>query len=66
MGGGVAKRASISVLVAWSCHLQRSRQANSLGRAVCVQVYANAKGIKIIGDMPIYVGGQSADVWANR
>lgn len=30
------------------------------------QVYANAKGIKIIGDMPIYVGGQSADVWANR
>jgi 4-alpha-glucanotransferase len=33
---------------------------------LCVQVYANAKGIKIIGDMPIYVGGQSADVWANR
>lgn len=31
-----------------------------------VKVYANAKGIKIIGDMPIYVGGQSADVWANR
>lgn len=31
-----------------------------------VQVYANAKGIQIIGDMPIYVGGQSADVWANR
>lgn len=29
-------------------------------------MYANAKGIKIIGDMPIYVGGQSADVWANR
>lgn len=31
-----------------------------------VKVYANARGIKIIGDMPIYVGGQSADVWANR
>lgn len=30
------------------------------------QVYANAHGVKIIGDMPIYVGGQSADVWANR
>eukprot|EP00249_Psilotum_nudum_P014546 c24878_g2_i4 orf=79-1494(+) len=28
--------------------------------------YANDKGIKIIGDMPIYVGGHSADVWANR
>eukprot|EP00879_Flechtneria_rotunda_P013404 GHRR01013994.1.p1 GENE.GHRR01013994.1~~GHRR01013994.1.p1 ORF type:complete len:407 (+),score=122.78 GHRR01013994.1:212-1432(+) len=31
-----------------------------------VKVYANARGIKIVGDMPIYVGGQSADVWANR
>ncbi|KAJ7532353.1 hypothetical protein O6H91_13G000200 [Diphasiastrum complanatum] len=28
--------------------------------------YANAHGIKIVGDMPIYVGGHSADVWANR
>jgi len=28
--------------------------------------YANSKGISIIGDMPIYVGGHSADVWANR
>ena len=31
-----------------------------------VKQYANAKGIKIIGDMPIYVGGHSADVWANQ
>eukprot|EP00775_Hariotina_reticulata_P005043 gene5043-5285_t len=31
-----------------------------------VKAYANGQGIKIIGDMPIYVGGQSADVWANR
>ncbi len=30
------------------------------------QAYANGKSIKIIGDMPIYVGGHSADVWANR
>lgn len=28
--------------------------------------YANAAGIKIVGDMPIYVGGHSADVWAHR
>eukprot|EP00250_Pteridium_aquilinum_P009353 c18613_g2_i1 orf=1-903(-) len=28
--------------------------------------YANSKGIRIVGDMPIYVGGHSADVWANR
>ena len=29
-----------------------------------VQAYANFKGVKIVGDIPIYVGGQSADVWA--
>ena len=28
------------------------------------QAYANSKGVKIVGDIPIYVGGQSADVWA--
>ena len=27
--------------------------------------YANVRGIKIIGDVPIYVAGDSADVWAN-
>ena len=27
--------------------------------------YANKKGVSIIGDMPIYVSGDSADVWAN-
>lgn len=27
--------------------------------------YANAKGIQIIGDIPIYVSMDSADVWAN-
>lgn len=27
--------------------------------------YANEKGIKIIGDVPIYVAGDSADVWAS-
>lgn len=29
-----------------------------------VRAYANSKGVKIVGDIPIYVGGQSADVWA--
>ncbi len=28
--------------------------------------YANGKGVSIIGDLPIYVAGDSADVWANR
>jgi 4-alpha-glucanotransferase len=29
-----------------------------------VKAYANSLGISVGGDMPIYVGGQSADVWA--
>jgi len=31
-----------------------------------VREYANQKGVKLVGDMPIYVGGHSADVWAHR
>ncbi len=31
-----------------------------------IKTYANSKGIKIIGDMPIYVAYDSADVWGNR
>ncbi len=30
-----------------------------------VKAYANERGIKIIGDLPIYVALNSADVWAN-
>jgi len=30
-----------------------------------VKTYANKAGIKIIGDIPIFVAGDSADVWAN-
>ncbi len=31
-----------------------------------LQAAARARGIEIIGDVPIYVAHQSADVWANR
>lgn len=31
-----------------------------------IKEYANNRGIKIIGDLPIYVSYDSADVWANR
>lgn len=31
-----------------------------------MQAYANSKDVKIVGDMPIYVGAQSADVWAHQ
>lgn len=30
-----------------------------------IRNYASRKGVSIIGDMPLYVGGDSADVWAN-
>ena len=33
---------------------------------MAVKRYANENKISIVGDMPIYVGGHSADVWANR
>ncbi len=31
-----------------------------------VKEYANSKGIRIVGDIPIYVAADSADVWAHR
>lgn len=31
-----------------------------------IKAYANSKGIKIIGDIPIYVAYDSSDVWANK
>ncbi|XP_010546385.1 PREDICTED: 4-alpha-glucanotransferase DPE1, chloroplastic/amyloplastic [Tarenaya hassleriana] len=31
-----------------------------------VREYAQSKGVSIMGDMPIYVGYHSADVWANK
>ena len=31
-----------------------------------IKTYANARGVQIVGDIPIYVAYDSADVWANR
>lgn len=31
-----------------------------------IKKYANSKGIRIIGDVPFYVGYDSCDVWANQ
>ena len=31
-----------------------------------LKAYANARGVEIVGDMPIFVALQSADVWAHR
>ena len=54
------------LLMGMSClHLQLAGS----GLSACMwarmpQAYANSKGVRIVGDIPIYVGGQSADVWA--
>lgn len=42
------------------------KQLKHTARIPCLQAYANARGVGLVGDMPIYVGGQSADVWAHR
>lgn len=31
-----------------------------------LKIYANERGVKLIGDVPIFVAYQSADVWAHR
>ena len=41
-------------------------QYEFLNQWLSVKKYANGKGVKIIGDIPIYVALDSADVWANR
>ncbi|MCD6397795.1 MAG: 4-alpha-glucanotransferase [Spirochaetaceae bacterium] len=33
---------------------------------ISLKKYANARGIKIIGDIPIYVAACSSDLWSNR
>ena len=33
---------------------------------LAVKAYANARGVSVIGDIPIYVAYDSSDVWANR
>ncbi|XP_057815729.2 4-alpha-glucanotransferase, chloroplastic/amyloplastic [Cryptomeria japonica] len=52
------EREFIDIFIAQQFLFQRQWKA--------VHRYAQKKGIRIIGDMPIYVGSHSADVWANR
>jgi 4-alpha-glucanotransferase len=48
----------IEVIKYWQFEFDRQWQA--------LRVYAHERGIRIIGDIPIYVAHDSADVWANR
>lgn len=53
-----SQRNFINIFIAQQFLFQRQWQK--------VRNYAQMKGIKIMGDMPIYVGYHSADVWANK
>ncbi len=41
-------------------------QYEAVRQWTAVKRYANTRGISIVGDVPIYVSPDSADVWANR
>lgn len=43
----------------------RFLQATAYSQWQELRAYANARGVKLIGDLPIYVDIDSADVWAN-
>ena len=50
-----------SVLAAWQfTQYEAYRQWRE------IKAYANARGVSIVGDIPIYVAYDSADVWANQ
>jgi 4-alpha-glucanotransferase len=44
---------------------QKYRQWQFFEQWLAVKAYANERGIRIIGDIPIFVAYDSADVWAN-
>jgi len=44
---------------------ERFRQFEFFRQWSDVRAYAKARGVRIIGDIPIFVNGDSADVWAN-
>jgi 4-alpha-glucanotransferase len=46
--------------------LWRQRQFVFQEKWMALRSYANERGVKIIGDMPIYVSSNSADVWSNQ
>ena len=49
-----------------SIKLERFRQWLFFRQWLSLKRYANDKGIRLIGDLPIFVAHDSADVWANQ
>ncbi len=52
-------------LLATRIKSQKYRQWQFYEQWLALKSYANSKGIRIIGDMPVYVARDSTDVWAN-
>ncbi|QTQ13122.1 4-alpha-glucanotransferase [Treponema parvum] len=48
------------------CEIQKAIQYFYFSQWNALKKYANGKGISIIGDIPIFVASDSADVWANQ
>ena len=46
--------------------LERFRQWLFFRQWIALKTYANQKGVRIFGDLPIFVAHDSADVWANQ
>ena len=69
--GGMASRQPQAVRE-WRQRLEREIQANQYWQFEFfrqwrdLRSYAHTNGIRILGDIPIYVALDSADVWANR
>lgn len=67
--GAIARR-ELAALQHWRATLARRieshmyRQWQFFNQWLALKRYANERGVRIIGDMPIYVARDSADVWA--
>ncbi len=46
-------------------HLQKYQQFIFFEQWFALKTYANSRGIRILGDIPIFLASDSADVWAN-
>ena len=66
------RRREASALSRWGerlateCRLHRYQQFVFAGQWSELKAYANASGVRLFGDIPIFVAGDSADVWANQ
>ena len=52
---------------------QKARASKLVGEQYCffsqwndLKAYANSKGVRMMGDIPMYMAADSADVWANK